>query len=215
MSNFQEGRLSSGMDFQTLFKEHGAEKLRFSTALRMNATFPIISPNVSLPSSPKMEIMDAGLSDNFGMVDALDFIVQFEDWINTHTSGVILVSIRDTERVKSVSRQFQRSLIQKLTVPLSVLTNNWSTQQDFRNEDKLNLTKNRLEVPLHRIEFQYFDYESQLPPAELGANFLAKQQARASLSWHLSTREKQSIYSNFFNDPRNRAELERLKTLLQ
>lgn len=214
MSHFRQGGLSGGMDFQTLFEDYGAEHLRFSTALRMNATFPIISPNVSLPTRPKMEIMDAGLSDNFGIVDALDFLLHFEDWINTHTSGVILVSIRDTERIKSVSREFQRSLLQKLTVPISVLTNNWSTQQDFRNEDKWRLSKERLKVPMHRVEFQYFDYRENLPPAEFTEEFMAEQQARASLSWHLSPKEKESIYQNLFFDPRNQREILRLKRLL-
>jgi hypothetical protein len=215
MTNFQPGSLSGGMDFQTLFEDYGADKLRFSTALRMNATFPIVSPNVSLPTLPKMEIMDAGLSDNFGMMDALDFILHFEDWINAHTSRVILVSVRDTERIKSVSREFQRSLIQKLTVPVNVLTNNWSTQQDFRNENKLNLTRDQLAVPLHRVEFQYFDYKEDLPPAEFTEEFMEEQQARASLSWHLSPKEKASIYQNFFRDQRNRDELIRLKTFLE
>jgi hypothetical protein len=215
MSDFHEGRMSAGMDFQSLFPNHQAGQLRFSTALRMNATFPIISPNVILPSEPKMEIMDSGLSDNFGMVDALEYLQNFQEWIEANTSGVILLSIRDTERVAEVSKQFQRSLLQKITVPFSVLANNWSTQQDFRNEEIFKLVRGQFKVPVERVEFQYFKYDEVLLQALESEEYLARQMARASLSWHLTPKEKQSIYSNFFNDPRNRTELRRLQRLLE
>ena len=40
--------------------------LRVLSALRMNATFPQKLPNVWLPSDPVIDVMDAGLRDNFG-----------------------------------------------------------------------------------------------------------------------------------------------------
>ena len=54
---------ADAVDFGWMFKkEQNADNLRFLTALRMNATYPYILPNVHLsPSEPGVEIMDAGL----------------------------------------------------------------------------------------------------------------------------------------------------------
>ena len=56
----------------------------------MSASFPYITPNVNLPSEPSLEIMDAGLADNFGVSDAVLFLYNFKDWISENTSGVIV-----------------------------------------------------------------------------------------------------------------------------
>src|SRR5690606_2318398 len=55
------------VDFATFFKEQNPYNLRLTTALRMTATFPYIPPVVRLPSQPVMNVMDAGLRDNFGV----------------------------------------------------------------------------------------------------------------------------------------------------
>jgi hypothetical protein len=67
------GEKSNGVEFLRYFENEGSENLRFLSALRMNATFPYITPNVTLPSRPKVEIVDAGVTDNFGISDALYF----------------------------------------------------------------------------------------------------------------------------------------------
>jgi hypothetical protein len=213
LTDFEKSNQSSGMDFQRLFKNHGADSLRFLTALRTNATFPIISPNVTLPTVPVMEIMDSGLTDNFGISDALDFVLELKNWIEENTSGVVLVSVRDTERIPEVSRQLRRSLFQKVTVPFSVLANNWSTQQDFRNDEKWHLTGELLKVPMERIEFQSYDYLMPVTQEPEDNAQLKKQIARASLSWHLTDREKQSIIDNL-DHPRNQAAFRRLIEIL-
>ena len=59
-----------------------------SPALRMNASFPYISPFIELPTSPAIEVMDAGLSDNFGTSDALRFITTFEKWIKENMNKI-------------------------------------------------------------------------------------------------------------------------------
>ena len=55
------------VDYYTLFQNQDAGSLRFLTALRMNATYPYITPNVHLPTDPVIEVMDAGFRDNFGL----------------------------------------------------------------------------------------------------------------------------------------------------
>jgi hypothetical protein len=51
------------------------------SALRMNATFPYVLPNVWLPTNPIIDVMDAGLRDNFGQESSLRFIEVFKDWL--------------------------------------------------------------------------------------------------------------------------------------
>ena len=215
LATSEPGRLTGGVDFQRLFANHGADSLRFLTALRMNATFPYISPNVYLPTEPPMEIMDAGLADNFGLSDGMDFIAAFQDWIEKNTSGVIVLSIRDTERVPEVKKQFRRSLIQKLSVPLSALSNNWANQQDIKNEQKLMVLQNSFSVPIERIEFQYLGMPTQVNTSSAVSNeqLFQEEVERASLSWHLNSREKQSILNNIYH-PRNQAALRRLQQIL-
>ncbi|MDX1943608.1 MAG: patatin-like phospholipase family protein, partial [Saprospiraceae bacterium] len=86
------------VDFGWLFQNQDAQNLRFLTALRMNATYPYILPNVYLPSNPGIEVMDAGLRDNYGILSATRFIQVFKDWILENTSGVILVQISSSEK---------------------------------------------------------------------------------------------------------------------
>jgi hypothetical protein len=48
------------IDFTSFFEKQDPYNLRILTALRMNATFPIVLPNVWLPSDPVIDVMDAG-----------------------------------------------------------------------------------------------------------------------------------------------------------
>lgn len=83
------------IDFQALFAKQDPLNMRLLTALRMNATFPYVLPNVWLPSTPVIDVMDAGLRDNYGPETAVRFVQVFKDWIDHNTSGVVLVQIRD------------------------------------------------------------------------------------------------------------------------
>ena len=61
------------VDFGAMFAKQEPMNLRLLTALRMNATFPYVLPNVWLPSRPVIDVMDAGLRDNFGEMNAIRF----------------------------------------------------------------------------------------------------------------------------------------------
>ncbi len=43
------------------------ESFRLATAVRMNASFPYVSPAVSLPGEPARRVVDAGYFDNYGV----------------------------------------------------------------------------------------------------------------------------------------------------
>ena len=61
------------IDFAALFAKQDPMNLRLLTALRMNATFPYVLPNVWLPSKPVIDVMDAGLRDNYGPRNSTSF----------------------------------------------------------------------------------------------------------------------------------------------
>ena len=65
------------IEYSELLKNNNANNLDFTTAIRMNATFPYVLPMVSLPTEPPIELMDAGLRDNYGLKTSLEFIRYF------------------------------------------------------------------------------------------------------------------------------------------
>jgi hypothetical protein len=69
--------------------------VRLSTAVRMSASFPYVSPAASLPSHPRLRVLDAGYYDNYGVSVAVAWLVKNRTWLEDHTSGVVLVQIRD------------------------------------------------------------------------------------------------------------------------
>src|SRR5450432_248951 len=65
-SNHLKNIEPDAVDFKRFFKNQDPGNMRMLTALRMNATFPYVLPNVWLPSEPVIDVMDAGFRDNFG-----------------------------------------------------------------------------------------------------------------------------------------------------
>lgn len=70
--------------------------LLLSTAARMSASFPFISPAVNLPSDPPLRVVDAGYYDNYGVNVAAAWIGMNREWLAENCSGVLLVQIRDS-----------------------------------------------------------------------------------------------------------------------
>jgi hypothetical protein len=202
----------SGVDFHGLFREHGSEQLRFLSALRMSATFPYITPNTTLPTEPAIQIMDAGISDNFGLSDAVRFMFAFRDWMNENTRGVLFVSIRDSPKLHSITPRKGETIVDNLTQPISSVYNNFENFQDMTADLLIGQATEWMEVPLHRIDLQY-QAESYSPILK-NMDSIRQNNARASLSWRLTTREKHSIIDNIRTE-RNRQELAKLKNLLK
>lgn len=184
----KHGMRDRGIDFQTFFAAHNPEQLRFLSALRMSATFPYITPNIHLPSHPEIEIMDAGLSDNFGTSDALKYLFVFKKWIEQNTSGVVLISIRDTEKNPEISPYTKKSIFTKIFNPINGLYKNWDNIQDNNNDQTLEVLSSIYQVPIQEVLFEYTPKTAQKPDD------------RASLSWHLTAKEKQSIARNIQAD---------------
>lgn len=202
-----------GIDFMRYFETHNAANLRFLTALRMNAAFPYVTPNVTLPTHPKIQIMDAGLTDNFGISDAVRFMYVFRDWINTNTSGVILLCVRDSQKNDPIARSTGSSLLQRMTAPFRFFYDNLFNIQDINNDDRLEFARSWLQVGLHDIELEYISHHQEEGLKYTGAS-PGKPLERPSLSWRLTSREKSSIIQNI-KHPVNQQALQELKSLLE
>jgi len=169
------------VDFRWLLQEQDADSLRFSTALRMNATYPYVLPLVRLPTNPTIRVMDAGYRDNYGIASAVRFVTVFEDWIKANTAGVHIVQIsafrESEEEVADVMNR--RGVIESLLSPVGVAGNILGVQI-LDQESLLGQLSESLGADffhLHRFNFQP---DRQDGPA-------------ASVSLHLTDRERRQV----------------------
>jgi len=207
-----------GMDFQRFFAQQHADSLRFLSALRLGASFPYITPNVNLPSAPPMEIMDSGISDNFGISDALHFMYVFKDWIAENTSGVVLMAVRDSEDDKPIEKNVSSSFLQKIFIPISSVYNNLGNIQDINNENLLEQAQSWFEGDIHCVEFEYvsrtiFEHSEEEEEDPSVKQIQNEAIERASLNWRLTGREKRNIERNFYSK-KNRNSLQELRSVL-
>jgi hypothetical protein len=191
-SNFVFDNTIDEVEFGKLFAGQNAENIRFTSVLRMNATFPYILPAVSLPSEPIIHVMDAGIRDNTGLKTSLRFLYVFKDWIEQNTSGVIFVDIRDSHKERPIENKPQRKLIESIITPLGNIYGNLLTIQDYNQDEAYEYAKGWFHGKFDFIKFE-------LPTKEQDI----------SLSWHLTTREKDRVY-NSVNLPDNVASFKEL-----
>jgi hypothetical protein len=86
-------RLSvTAVEFYKLFPK--ADGFRVSTAARLSASFPYVSPAAVLPTYPPRRVVDAGYYDNYGVSVAADWLSHNQDWIKENTGGVVLIQLR-------------------------------------------------------------------------------------------------------------------------
>jgi hypothetical protein len=182
------------VDFQTLFKNMDGDGIRFLSALRMNATFPYVLPNVWLPTNPIIDVMDAGLRDNFGQETSLRFIEKFKDWLQANCSDVVVIQIRDRGLGDWEKPYESKSMISLVTKPFLLLQNNWYKLQDYYQYDQLSYLEKAYGDHFHRVCFQYVPQ---------------KKDAAASLSFHLTASEKRDIAFAVGN-PTNLSEFKKL-----
>ena len=207
---------SRTIDFIRFFREQDAGSLRFISALRMGATFPFITPNIDLPTEPRMSTMDAGLSDNFGIEDALKFAFVFQDWIKKNTSGVLLLTIRDSEKITEIQKKPIPSLMQKIITPIKNIYVNWDNVQTLDNESIYYYMKATFPFDLDRVEFEYSteSYARQVLPDQASEPRVQEESdvQKASLNWRLTASEKTSIINSILT-PFNQHSLHRLDSL--
>ena len=187
------------VDFGRLFAEQDAEDLRFLTGLRINATFPYILPNVYLPSSPQIEVVDAGFRDNFGLKSAVRFAHVYKDWILENTSGVVLVQVTGFGRETDVPPSENQGALESIFNPLGIV-GQVIDLQFFEHDTNVGLLYDLLgKEHFEILHFTYF-------PSENAAY-------EAPISFHLTEREKDDVV-RAIDHPRNLQSMERLQELL-
>ena len=186
-----------GIEFSRFFAKQNAKNLLFSSALRMSATFPYITPVISMPSVPIVELMDAGARDNYGVQTSMKFLYTFRDWISSNTSGVVIIQIRDRFKEFQIDPNGNKTLMKTLTTPMGAFYSNTFNIQDFGNDAVYQYCNSWFDGKIDVIDFQL---HNQKPD-------------NISLSWHLTNKEKRRIL-NSLTLPENQSALLRLKRLL-
>jgi hypothetical protein len=178
------------VDFGALFAKQEPMNLRLLTALRMNATFPYVLPNVWLPTRPVIDVMDAGFRDNFGEMNAVRYLNAFREWIQENTSGVVLLQIRDRKAGGWENPYESEDVTEIVTKPILLLQDNWYKMQEYNQDDLLSLSQNGMGFPFRKLIFQY------VPRTE---------DAGAALNFHLTRQEKLNITGSLDNELNRRA----------
>lgn len=189
--------LQTGVEFRRFFKEQDADNLWFTSALRMNASFPYICPAVTLPSNPEIEVMDAGFRDTYGPTIALKHLYAMRTWIEKNTSGVVLIQIRDMPKLSPVGPNPPRSLLNMLLNPLGHIYSNLFSMQDYNNDDLVVYAQQWLNTDLEVIDLELMHSTTE----------------NISMSWHLTSREKQQVMRSAYH-PSNQKAMKRIVELL-
>ena len=153
---------------------------------------------VSLPSVPNLEIVDAGIKDNYGIQTSTQFLDEFSNWIKNNTDGVVFIEIRDTPKLKPIKSEVNyNSLMQRLTVPVGNIISNVLRIQDYNNAQLLAKTKK--------------NYPTNFDCFTLYVNQTDKQ--NISMSWHLTELDYKKIHHSIESE-HNQKEIEKIRVLL-
>ncbi len=167
-----------GVEFSRFFSSRQADSLSFVTALRMSSTFPYITPLVSLPSNPPMEVIDAGARDNDGLLLTIRFLHTFKDWISENTSGVLIVQSLANRPVESaILNNSSETRFDALVKPVGGIVESFSNLQGFTRAEILSYAYEWMDFKMDIVQFDLLTKKNEI-----------------SLSWHLTNREKNEIY---------------------
>jgi hypothetical protein len=189
--------LADAVDYTTFFGKQDPYNLRMLTILRMNATFPVVLPNVWLPSKPVIDVMDGGLRDNYGIENSLRFLSHMKEWIEQNTKGVLVVQIRDRMDGGWENPYEYENLTENAVKPFFLLQHNWYKMMEYFQSDMSNYFMSNSGYPIHKITFQYIP---------------KKEENKAALNFHLSQREKLDIAESL-NSPHNQESFSKLMQL--
>jgi hypothetical protein len=182
---------NDAIDFCRFFKEQKGDNLTLLSALRMNATFPLILPNSVLPTEPETTILDGGALDDLGYEPTFRVMETFKDWINKNTGGVIIIQIRDGARHEDDDMRVEKKdLFTMLTNPFGTIFSNQMSNQDFLMDQKFGYASEELKGKVRIISFEY--------TAE-------KENQKAALSFHLTQREKEDLVRALYREHNDEA----------
>ena len=182
-------RFPSMVEYLRAYHPYGSEQTLFTSALRMNATYPVISPLVKLPGEPQVTVMDAGFRDNFGYLAAVRFLYVFRDWINKNTGGVVIISM-------GIDKNF-RSAAGKFFDPFRNLYSDFFNIQMLNGQEMISNMQPLFPVGLEVLRLD-----------------LNERNKKISLSWQLTPQEKEHIRASIYSED-NQHTLQRLRELIR
>lgn len=184
--------------FQSLLNNQQVDHTRFSSVLRASATFPFVMPMITMPTSPSIQLMDAGIRDNYGGKSTIELLSYFEEWIKENTSGVVILQIRDTKKILEGESYTQVSFMDKITLPFGNMYKNFPRMQDFNQDEVMKIATEGMSFPIDFVSF----------------NLLERKGDRISLSWHLTSKEKEKIY-NALKSANNKYSISKITQLVK
>ncbi len=81
------------VEFRTLFPEN--DHFPLSTAARMSASFPYVSPAAVLPTNARRRVVDAGYFDDYGVDLAVGWLFHHARNLTNEYTKVLLIQVRD------------------------------------------------------------------------------------------------------------------------
>jgi len=186
-----------GIDFVSYFDKQEPYNIRILTALRMNATFPYVLPSVWLPTTPVVDVMDAGFRDNTGIETAMRFMFVFRNWIKANCSRVMLIQIRDKKQGGWDNALDSKNIFDLATKPALLTQHNLFRFQEYSQHEEIEYMQQILGNHFQRAVFEYEPINKE---------------AAASLSFHLTQREKNDIRFSL-DDAENKASFQRVSVL--
>jgi hypothetical protein len=155
---------------------------------------------VWLPTNPSVEVLDAGFRDNYGLGLAIRFAHVFKDWIRENTGGVVFVQIRCWDKIHTIATSDDKGIFENMLTPAEASGGNVTDIQDFEQDNALALLNDALGG--NHVEMVRFHYHP------------VRKNREASLSFHLSRREKLDIFEAFYTAD-NQASVKALKQVLK
>jgi len=157
----------------------------------MNATFPYVTPAISLPTLSPRRPVDAGYYDNYGVSLAADWIMddRTRKWLEEYTSGVILLQIRayplsSSERGGALSWIMNGA--QWLSAPFEGYTTVYKRAMLSRNDTKIEALEKQFNTG--RLGEPFFE------PIVLQCD------ESAPLSWIISERDRERLRSSLLRN---------------
>ena len=146
----------SALEFFKLFPQALCD-FRLNTAVRMSASFPYLSPAISLPTEPARRVVDGGYYDNYGVNLSMAWAMHHRDWIVQNTSGLAFIQIRAFDRAgPSTSPGALERSLQWLTSPLEGGLSSHTHMMQLRNDEQVEATRQSYSEKAPEFPFETF-----------------------------------------------------------
>jgi hypothetical protein len=195
----------TALEFFQLFPGSWSQ-FKLATAVRLNASFPYVSPVAALPTNPPRHVVDAGYYDNYGVNLAAWWLYHNAEWIQKNTSGVVLIQIRDSvserARLTPLTLPEQHKVwdlhqgLEALIGPATGASQGMQAMMSFRNDELLEVLDDRF---------------NRAGGPELFTTVVFEFPGDIAMSWYLSDQEIDRAMGGFEPGTANDQALTRLR----